>query len=69
LLITEQPILCLQEQGVKFRVLIQTERDLSRQVVKSDFATVAVPEIELEIPYNSQKGGEVVGSFFKLKFF
>ena len=26
-------------------------------MVKSDFATVAVPEIELEIPANSQKGG------------
>jgi C4-type Zn-finger protein len=27
-------------------------------VVKSDFATITVPEIELEIPNNTQKGGK-----------
>jgi len=46
-----------QEEGVKYRVLIQNERDLSRQVVKSDFASIYVPEIELEIPQNSHRGG------------
>ena len=49
-----------QEQGIKFRVLIQTERDLNRQVVKSDYATITVPEIELEIPHDSQKGGNTI---------
>ena len=37
---------------------IGTDRDLSRQVVKSDNAVVKVPEIDLEIPADSQKGGE-----------
>jgi C4-type Zn-finger protein len=55
-------LLChrFQEQGVKYRVLIQNERDLSRQVVKSDYATITVPEIELEIPPNTHRGGTVV---------
>ena len=37
-------------------VHLTTERDLSRQVVKSDYASITVPEIDLEIPSNSQKG-------------
>jgi zinc finger protein len=47
----------MQELGVSFDVSIETERDLNRQVVKSDYATLKVPEIDLEIPPNSQKGG------------
>ena len=35
---------------------LTTERDLSRQVVKSDYASITVPEIDLEIPCLSQKG-------------
>lgn len=46
----------IQEQGVRFSVKICSERDLSRQVVKSDYATLSVPEIELEIPPLTQKG-------------
>ena len=39
-------------------MLINSARDLSRQLVKSDSAVITVPEIELEIPAESQKGGE-----------
>jgi len=46
----------IQEKGVRYSVTVRNERDLSRQVVKSDYATVTVPEIELEIPARSQKG-------------
>ena len=48
----------VQDQGIKFKVKIQSSEDLCRQIVKSDYATLTVPEIELEIPPNSQKGGE-----------
>ena len=48
----------VQEQGVSYKVKIQTAEDLSRQIVKSDYATFAVPEIDLEIPPSSQKGGK-----------
>merc|ERR1719458_1764355 len=46
----------IQDRGVRFRCRIASAKDLARQVVKSDTAMVAVPEIELEIPANSQKG-------------
>jgi zinc finger protein len=48
----------VQEVGVRFKCRIATVEGLGRQVVKSDHATVTVPEIELEIPSNSQKGGK-----------
>jgi zinc finger protein len=46
----------IQEKGIRIEVGMANNRDLSRQVVKSDFATVLVPEIELTIPPLSQKG-------------
>jgi len=46
----------VQEKGLKLTVSIATERDLSRQVVKSDYATLIVPELDLEIPPRGQKG-------------
>ena len=46
----------MQEQGLRVTVNIATERDLSRQVVKSDYATVKIAELELEIPPKGQKG-------------
>ena len=46
----------IQEKGLKIQVTIANERDLCRQVVKSDYATIKVPELELEIPPKGQKG-------------
>ena len=46
----------IQEKGLRVKVVISSERDLSRQVVRSDFATVTVPKLELEIPPKGQKG-------------
>merc|ERR1719412_363603 len=46
----------IQDKGVRYAVTIRNERDLCRQVVKSDHATLSVPEIELEIPPRGQKG-------------
>jgi len=46
----------IQEKGLKLTVTISSERDLSRQLVKSDYATVTIPELELEIPPKGQKG-------------
>lgn len=50
----------IQEQGVHYELSVQCEKDLSRQVVKSDRATVTVPELELEIPPDVDKGGKVL---------
>lgn len=46
----------IQEKGLQVKVVISSERDLSRQVVRSDYATVKIPELELEIPPKGQKG-------------
>jgi len=46
----------IQEQGLRVAVTIATERDLSRQVVRSDYATIKIPTLELEIPPKGQKG-------------
>ena len=46
----------IQEKGLRVKVVISSERDLCRQVVKSDFATVTIPELDLEIPPKGQKG-------------
>jgi len=46
----------VQEKGARLTVTIANERDLCRQVVKSDSASLLVPCLELEIPANTQKG-------------
>jgi len=46
----------IQEQGVRLEVVVKNNRDLSRQVVKSDYAHISIPELDLEIPQFSQKG-------------
>ena len=48
-----------QEKGVRLTVTIATERDLSRQVVKSDGADLSVPEMDLEIPGRHDGKGEI----------
>ena len=47
-----------QEEGVRYQLQVRDEKDLNRQVVKSDKAIVSVPELQLEIPANGEKGGE-----------
>lgn len=46
------------EQGVRYTLTVAKgdQQALSRQVVKSDNATVTVPELEFEIPAATQKG-------------
>lgn len=46
----------VQEQGVTYELYLENEDDLSRQVVRSGHATVSVPEVQLEIPGNTDKG-------------
>lgn len=46
----------VQEMGVNYRLNVKSKKDLCRQLVKSDVATVCVPEVELEIPPEGEKG-------------
>uniref|UniRef100_A0A182SV49 Zinc finger protein ZPR1 n=1 Tax=Anopheles maculatus TaxID=74869 RepID=A0A182SV49_9DIPT len=43
-------------KGVEIRTEIVTARDLNRRVVKSDFSSIRIEELDFEIPAQSQKG-------------
>lgn len=57
----------VQDLGIKYKVKIIQPQDLSRQIVKSDYASLIVPEIDLEIPPNSQKGSKYCLKMFSKK--
>lgn len=47
----------IEEKGVGITLQIRSEKDLNRQVVKSDYTSIKIPEVDFEIPSQSQKGG------------
>lgn len=46
----------IQDQGVRYSLSIKNKRDVNREVVKTDYATTCIPEIDFEIPACTQKG-------------
>nr|SVE73578.1 EOG090X06TU [Daphnia atkinsoni] len=46
----------IQEKGVHIQICVTSPIDLNRQVIKSDYATVKIPEIEFEVPPQSKRG-------------
>lgn len=48
------------EEGVKVTLTVLTKDDLNRQLVKSDYTSIKIPEVNFEIPSKSQKGGELL---------
>jgi len=40
----------IQEKGIRYEVTIKNPKDLDRQVVKSEVATISIPELEFEQP-------------------
>ncbi|CAG0899414.1 unnamed protein product [Darwinula stevensoni] len=46
----------IEEKGVRIKLRVESMRDLNRQVMKSDYASVTIPELDFEIPRKSQKG-------------
>lgn len=42
--------------GVKFELRVVNPLAMNRNVVKSEYATIRVPELDLEIPPQTQKG-------------
>ncbi|CAI9542236.1 unnamed protein product [Staurois parvus] len=46
----------IQEQGVRYSLSVRSKRDVNREVVKTDYATTCIPEIDFEIPACTQKG-------------
>ncbi len=39
-----------------FTLLVRNAKDMNRQLVKSEYATITIPELELEVPPQTQKG-------------
>jgi len=46
----------IQPNGVIYELKVLSKSDLDRQVIKADTASISIPEIEFEIPPNTQKG-------------
>jgi len=46
----------LEAQGVKYEFKIEDEQAINRSIVKSEFATIRIPELDFEIPPQTQKG-------------
>ncbi|KAG6465219.1 hypothetical protein O3G_MSEX015008 [Manduca sexta] len=51
-----QPGGAIAELGVRWKLRVEKQVDLNRQVVKSDNTSVKIPELDFEIPAQSQKG-------------
>lgn len=47
----------IAERGIKLKLTVQSTKDLNRTIVKSDYSSVKLVEIDFEIPAQSQKGG------------
>ncbi|XP_075248097.1 zinc finger protein ZPR1-like [Convolutriloba macropyga] len=46
----------IQNRGVRYEICVNESSDLNRQVVKGEHATISVPQVNLEIPPESQAG-------------
>ena len=46
----------LAEQGIKLTCRVNEASQLDRQLIKSEWATITIPEINLEIPPQTQQG-------------
>jgi zinc finger protein len=46
----------IQATGCRYNLKVTSEADMNRQIVKSDSASVIIPELEFEIPAATQKG-------------
>lgn len=51
-----QPASKIQEKGVIYKLKVENLRDLTRVVVKTEWASISIPELEFEIPSQSQEG-------------
>jgi len=46
----------IRSKGERMCLKVTNERDLDRQIVKSEFATVSIPSLQLDIPAATQQG-------------
>jgi zinc finger protein len=46
----------IQDRGVRYKLEVKDQKDLNREMVKSDHALLQIPAIDFEIPSHTQKG-------------
>ncbi|UYV70843.1 ZPR1 [Cordylochernes scorpioides] len=51
-----QHVADIQERGISYSLKVSSPEDLNRQVVKSEWASVSIPEVDFEIPPKTQEG-------------
>lgn len=44
------------DHGIEWNLRVEESVDINRQVIKSDYASISIPELDLEIPGKTQKG-------------
>lgn len=55
----------MADKGVKYEFKVTSETAINRSVVKSEFATIRIPELDFEIPPQTQKGSiNTIEGFF-----
>ena len=57
----------LGDTGVKYVLKVVDEDGMNRSIVKSEFAVIRIPELDLEIPAQTQKGSIKTVEGFLLK--
>ena len=45
----------IKDKGIVINLIVKNKMDLNREVIKSDFATLVIPEVDFEIPPKTQK--------------
>lgn len=50
----------IAEKGIRYKLSVEKDEDLNRKVVKSDYTSVKIVDLEFEIPSQSQKGGNLI---------
>lgn len=50
----------VSDKGVRITLTVNSEKDMNRQVVKSDYTSIKIVEVDFEIPAKSQKGGKII---------
>lgn len=47
--------MALAEKGIKLTCIVTDTKDLNRQLVRTEYATLSIPELDLELPANHKK--------------
>lgn len=46
----------IKEKGIRYKIVVEDEKDLNRRVCKTDYSSIRIEELDFEIPAKSQKG-------------